>query len=66
MSEYTFPEARFVQAGVAQDEVDVMRRSFNASDLSIQRALCEYWQPLSIGALRDYADAQSSRSVKDV
>jgi hypothetical protein len=58
MSEYTFPEQRFVQAGIPQSDVDQMRRSFNTSDLTIQRALVEFWQPISVGALLDYVQTQ--------
>jgi hypothetical protein len=55
MTEYAFPERRFVEAGVPTTLVDKMRREFTASDLTIKRALCDFWNPLSASALRDYA-----------
>ena len=55
MAEFNFPELRFIQAGVPLIQVDKMRREFAASDLTIQRSLCEFWSDKSQGALRDYA-----------
>ena len=54
MSEFTFPEQRFLQAGVPESDVEQMRREFNSFDLTLQRAVVEHLQSLSVGALRDY------------
>ena len=53
MSDFTFPEARFVGAGASSDEVDVLRREFNASDVTVQRSLDGFWASQSVGGLRD-------------
>lgn|SRR5665213_1680469 len=54
MSDYTFPEDRFVEAGGTPDEVDTLRREFNSSDVTIQRSQSGYWASGSTGRLRDY------------
>jgi hypothetical protein len=56
MSDYTFPEKRFVDIGATIDEVTQLRREFNNSDTSIQRSLSEFWSPIPDTQLSDYLD----------
>lgn len=54
MAEFIFPESRFALAGATSDEIDELRREFNANDLTLQRAQSEYWASQSTGGLTDF------------
>jgi hypothetical protein len=54
VSEFTFPERRFIEAEATTDEVAQLRQEFNASDVTVQRSLFDYWASGPTGLLRDY------------
>lgn len=60
MAEFEFPEKRFKSAKATTEELDVLRQEFNASDLTIQRSLHEFWKGQPASGLRDYLTRERS------
>ena len=56
MTEFIFPERRFSEAGVSLETIDAMRQEFSSSDVTVQRALTEFWATQSSGGMSDYAN----------
>lgn len=54
MAEFVFPERRFIEAGATQEEVDQLRREFNASDVTVQRDQTQFWASQSARGLLDF------------